>query len=131
MWLRPNPALTDEGDILLYAISVDGYEYARVRLGRDLFEMVDDLRRSCLGPRLATAKFADLRLLLFFTQRAWRHCHQGGSFVVKADDGTQVTLQGKFGPDEQEVAALRDLHAAICDAWQREWPARSGRAQAT
>ena len=31
MWLRPNPALTDEGDILLYAISVDGYEYARVR----------------------------------------------------------------------------------------------------
>ena len=51
--------------------------------------------------------------------------------MVKADDGTQVTLQGKIGPDEQEVAALRDLHAAICDAWQREWPARVRTSEAT
>ena len=123
MWLRPNRELTDEHDILSYAISVNGHAYARRVLGRDLFEMIDELRKRSLGPRVSTARFTDLRLLLFFTQRAWRHCYQGGTMTFKRKDGTETAIQAKTGPDDGEIADLRALHRAICDAWDREWPA--------
>jgi hypothetical protein len=127
MWVRPNRGLTAERDILRYAISVDGYAYARDILGKDLFKMVDELRARCTGVGMQTAKFTDLRLWLFFTQRAWRHTYQGGAMTVRRDDSTEVKVPFKAGPDDAEVEMLRALHLAICDAWEREWPARSGR----
>lgn len=130
MWMRPNPGLTEQCDILRYAISVDGYRYAREVLGKDRFEMTNGLRARCSGSAMHTAQFIDLRLWLFFLQRAWRFTYQGGTMTTKGDDGIKVTAPLKSAPDDDEVAMLCALHLAICAAWEREWPTRSSSATA-
>lgn len=108
MWIRPNRGLTDVHDILRYALTVDGYEYARQVLGRDLFDMAEGLRERCSGRRRAEAGFVELRLHLFFVQRALRHMGQDSAHLM--------------GPDR--VRDLVALNAALCRAWERDWPCR-------
>jgi len=101
MWRRPNRELERAFDILMYGITVDGYSYAQELLGKDLFDLIDGLHERCAGEALGKAGFVDLRLWLFFKQRAWHHSDPPLS-------------------DDDEV--LHALNAAICDAWDREWP---------
>jgi hypothetical protein len=76
-------------------------------LGRDLLDMTEELEARCSSDRLPGAAFVDLRLRLFFLQRAWRHVYQGPE---------------QSGPGAREIKYLLALHAALCDAWDREWP---------
>jgi hypothetical protein len=124
MWLRPNRALTDVDAILSYAITFDGYGYAETVLGRQLLQHGEKLRRRWHEGRGAGMSFVELRLLLFFTQRAWRFTFQGGEICLAAEDGTEHRVPLKAGPDDQDAAFLCDLHLAICDAWEWEWPHR-------
>jgi hypothetical protein len=110
LWLRPNPDLTDVHDVLRYAITVDGYAYAREVLGRDLFEMSDELERRCSGRRRAEASLVELRLHLFFVQRALRHMGQDSAHLMGADRARE----------------LLDLNHALCSAWERGWPEHLG-----
>ena len=89
--------------------------------------MADGLRALCSGPQISRASFPELRLQLFFMQRTWRHVYQGGELSFKDENGTEVSVALPVGPDETEVAELQALHAAICDAWEREWPAHAVR----
>ncbi len=117
MWRRPNPELGDAWDILAYALTVDGYAYARAILGLDLRELQGELQSKWRGPQRSTMTFVELRLLLFWEQRAAHQLWQGGSI-----DGVAL----KSGPDEDDERRLRELNQAICAAWDREWPKRRG-----
>lgn len=126
MWLRPNPGLTEVADIFAYALTVDGYEYAKMVLACDLREQARSLQRKWAGPRRTAMTFVELRLLLFWFQRAARHVWQGGSLVVRRDDGTEKAISLKAGPDGGDKRRLYELNQAICEAWEREWPLQQG-----
>jgi hypothetical protein len=108
MWRRPNRELVRAFDILMYGMTVDGYAYAHDVVGKDLDDMLDGLRARCSEGAMRTARFVDLRLLLFFTQRAWSH-------------------SGHSVSDDDEM--LHALNAAVCDAWDREWSLQYERGQ--
>ena len=104
VWARPNPALDETWDILLYALTVNGYSLAREVLGRDCGDVARDVGQRRRETGVWSGTLAELRCRLFMAQRA-----------AHWDDGSCR------GPE-----ANRDLVAlnlAICDAWAREWPA--------
>lgn len=106
MWMRPNPGLDDVNDIFEYALTLDGYGYAREVLGLDLMDRAPDLLGEWRGPRRSAMTYVELRLLLFWEQRAAHWNWQAPS----------------SGPTEGDLRHLRELNHAICEAWAREWP---------
>ncbi|MDB6134350.1 MAG: putative type restriction enzyme methylase subunit [Verrucomicrobiales bacterium] len=106
MWLRPQPLpavpAKEDDDIddssQAYALTVDGYAYARSRWGDPDGNKVEELQRE----GWEYASFEDLRCCLFFLQRA-----------MKWGSGS--------GPVLEEMKQFRACHTALCLAWQREW----------
>ena len=100
IWVRPNPALDNSQDVLIYGLTFNGYDYCRDIAHRDCAKLALAVaeRRNRRG--YWTGSFADLRCTLFFTQRSahW------------ADSGR--------GPDDDYVLGL---NRAVCEAWEREW----------
>lgn len=103
IWLRPNPMLATARDVLDYAYTFDGYEYARLVLHDDLQAMSSSLEERCAPRRRAGASFVELRLRLFCIQRALRH-------DGRDDDGA-------LSPGE--IQDLLAFNRAICVAWER------------
>jgi len=106
LWTRPNPKLEDPFEILGYAVSFKGYEYARALFG-DHHAGFDAAAKPVFERKRSTGRwegtFLELRFALFHTQRAIR-----------------FQYNGLWEPDEEEIADLRTLNAAICEAWKRE-----------
>ena len=104
IWLRPDPELATALDVLHYGITFDGYDYAQMVFGQHLLAKLDEIRERCQPRHYARAGFVDLRLQLFFIQRALRH--------------TERDWDGVMSP--KEIVQLLDLNQALCLAWERE-----------
>jgi hypothetical protein len=103
IWLRPNPELAMARDVLDYANTFEGYEYARIVLHDDLLEMWSSLEERCAPRHRAGASFVELRLRLFCIHRALRD--QGRDY-----DGVLSAA---------EIQDLLAINRAICIAWER------------
>ena len=122
MWTRPDPERVEVYEIFDYALTVDGYFYAQAVLHSDLRKDAPRLLRKWRGPGRAAMRFVELRLLLFWRQRAAHHLWQGGSVRKRSADGSEEWVPLKSGPDEDDARDLRELNQAICAAWQQERP---------
>ena len=124
MWTRPNPAENSVEALTSYALSVDGYSYAKEHLASRAGGYIDDqelfatlVRRKMDAFAVAaaigngktreysetgkvTGSFEELRICLFFEQR--RQHHFGES------------------PSSGALEYWHALHRAICEAWDRE-----------
>jgi hypothetical protein len=100
MWVRPNPDLESLSGIWHYALTVGGYHYARQQLGVDCAELANRRRRQYGETGVWEGTFEELRCCLFFEQRRYHH----------------------FGedPEGDDLAAVRALHAALCERWNLE-----------
>jgi len=115
LWLRPNPQLQGVLDIMRYGLTVDGYGYASQVLGRNLFDMADELERRCTGSARESATFLELRLWLF--------ARLAPVFIQWAD--ALLNKNEDLDPNLASTAQdLRDLNRALCDAWERDRPRR-------
>ncbi|HEU5369267.1 MAG TPA: hypothetical protein VFU69_12420, partial [Ktedonobacterales bacterium] len=111
MWTRPNPKIETWWAMMMYALTVDGYKYAQQHLTmgeagrREPFAIVAALAETKQEEYHRTGKwngtFEELRICLFFAQRAWRH-------------------GGEEEPEGEYWAILQALYRAICEAWERE-----------
>lgn len=110
LWTRPNPALTDLGDILNYALTFNAYAYAERYLNGDamgdVFAVAEKVERRFRKKGRYEGSFVDLRLTLFALQRQIRN---DSGFEGWGDED-----------DDREERHARALNAAICAAWERE-----------
>jgi hypothetical protein len=101
MWLRPNPAYKDKYcDSLWYALTIDGYAYAKRVWGVDSPESggASDKMDSLYRDGQFHGSFEDLRALLFLWQR---DC--------------------KWSDSQESEEMYNKCYAAVCEAWDREW----------
>jgi hypothetical protein len=105
MWTRPNPTLTDIRHIFEYALTFDGYEYAKAHFALECGDLANARAAVFQTTGQWPGTFEELRCCLFFEQRRWRH----------------------FGeePTGDNLQKLRALHTAICARWDVEWPVRN------
>ena len=100
LWMRPNPELTSACDIFEYAISFDGYAYAHDMLRMGLHDRVRPLRKKWNGPGRAEMDFVELRLLLFWEQRRFRHSWVSGALWIQRKDDPEERVLLEPGSDE-------------------------------
>jgi hypothetical protein len=95
MWTGPAKDEDDLHNIWHYALTVDGYEFAKTRLGKECGDLANERLKQYQEDRKWTGTFEELRCCLFFEQRRWRH----------------------FGndPEGQDLVAIRDLYRAVCE----------------
>ncbi len=99
LWLRPNAALADDYHAnLRYAMTIDGYAYARAKWGiaDDYWPKLEECERTGWD----NLGFADLRWCLFIVQRG----------IKWSDDS-----------DEELMRKYRLIYDAVCRAWDHEW----------
>jgi hypothetical protein len=102
LWLRPNPVYSGDYDRShRYAMSIDGYAYARDRWGIDATggegePKLEEFEAKGWGK----VGFADLRFCLFLVQRG-----------IKWTDDRDGLLTKKY----------HAIYEALCKAWDREW----------
>jgi len=100
MWVRPNPDAEDVGDIFRYALTIDGYAYAKEHLGVECGDLANERLSRYQATKKWEGTFEELRCCLFFEQRRYHHFGQE--------------------PDGEALAAIKALHRAICDRWNLE-----------
>ena len=100
MWVRPNPDAEGVGDILRYALTVDGYAYAKEHLGVECGDLANERLSRYHETEKWEGTFEELRCCLFFEQRRYHHFGRG--------------------PEGEEADAIKALHGAICDRWNLE-----------
>ena len=122
LWTRPNPELAEIYDIFDYALTVDGYCYAREILHAELSERAEFLLKKWNGPKREELNFVELRLMLYWEQRCAHHCWQPIGFVSRQPDGTEETVWSDPHPNDDDLRHFRELNGAICKSWDREWP---------
>jgi hypothetical protein len=103
MWLRPNPKaegrLEDAG---WYALTIDGYAYAKSAWGLDALSGEASAKLEEIEANgWAKASFPDLRGCLFVLQR--QHKWSDGSYTGDIE------------------ARFKVCHETLCSAWDREW----------
>jgi hypothetical protein len=109
LWIRPDPSIRSLADLYEYALTFDGYVYARLFLGSDCAALGNAVwERHRAQPAAADrwdATYADLRCTMFWTQRSQRW----------AGDTTEM----------QEPGLSRDMKALLDAAgqvWETECP---------
>jgi hypothetical protein len=108
LWVRPQADLsvlvseiTDEIELVCeYALTFDGYAYAPLFLGRSCMDVAESIDAQRQARSRWDSHFAGLRCTLFMMQRAyhWAAC------------------------SEPFHDPLRELHSAVCEAWEAECP---------
>jgi 23S rRNA G2445 N2-methylase RlmL len=110
MWTRPNPALETWEALKCYALTIDGYRYARENfdltsesIGSEI-DAVANLASSRLDEYRQTGlwhgTFEELHVCLFFELQHWKH--------------------NDIPSNSNDWVALQALYKAICEAWDRE-----------
>jgi hypothetical protein len=104
MWLRPNPAFHgDYHEALWYALTIDGYAYARARWGFETPNVsASEKYNEITSGGLERVSFEDLRFCLFLIQRG-----------IKFAEGS--------GPCDDLEAEFFECYSSVCIAWNREW----------
>jgi len=100
MWLPPNPDLEEIEHIFQYAVTVDGYHYAKEHLGIECGDLVNAKLKDYQENGEWEGTFEELRCCLFFEQRRYHHF-------------------GRF-PEGEEIETIQDLYRAICERWDYE-----------
>jgi hypothetical protein len=101
MWLRPNRDYKDKlFDSMWYALTIDGYAYAKRVWGVDSPESggASDKMDSLFRDGQFHGSFEDLRALLFLWQR-----------------------DNKWTDSQESEEMYNKCYAAVCEAWDREW----------
>jgi hypothetical protein len=102
LWLRPNPLYSGDYDRShRYAMTVDGYAYARAKWGIDATSGEGEPKLEEFEAKgWSKVGFADLRFCLFLVQRG-----------IKWTDDRDGRLTEKY----------HAIYEALCKAWDREW----------
>jgi hypothetical protein len=100
MWICPPEIDKNLDAIWLYAQTVDGYDYAKERLGLECGDLANQRLEEYKRTKKWDGSFEELRCCLFFEQRRWRH--------YSSD------------PEEDDLVAIFKLFKAICDRWNAE-----------
>lgn len=100
MWTRPNPEREDINAVFQYALTVDGYRYAREQFNVECADLTNEHRQRYHETKSWDGTFAELRCCLFYEQRSWRH---SGEILEGAD-----------------LAIIQALHQAIIKRWDLE-----------
>lgn len=100
MWTRPNPDIEKIGDIFAYALTFDGYDYAKKHLGRDCGELANERLHKYHETGKWDGSFEELRCCLFFEQRRYHHYGRR--------------------PEGEDEGAILALYRAICERWDWE-----------
>ena len=100
MWLKPNVDVYDISSIWRYALTMDGYTYAKTNLGVECGDLANQKLEIFETSGIWQASFEELRCCLFFEQRRWRHF------------GTD--------PSGDQLAGIQALCKAISERWDIE-----------
>ena len=73
MWVEPTADVSDIQAIWEYALTVNGYDYAVQKLGRDCGDLASERSDGFGKSGVWEGSFEQLRCCLFFEQRRWRH----------------------------------------------------------
>ena len=106
LWLRPNPRLQGNySEALWYAVTIDGYAYAREKWGLDAVSGKANRKIEAFAAAgWKDISFPDLRCCLFLIQRG-----------IKWAEGS--------GPTDDLEDEFHACFAALCKAWNLEWAA--------
>ena len=72
IWLKPNADFGDISSIWGYALTVDGYRYAKINLGVECGDLANQKLEIFERSGIWQGSFEELRCCLFFEQRRWR-----------------------------------------------------------
>ena len=72
-WLKPNVDVNDIESIWEYALTVNGYEYAKPNLGVECADLANQKLNAFESSGIWTGSFEELRCCLFYEQRRWHH----------------------------------------------------------
>ena len=100
MWLKPNVDVSDIESIWEYALTVNGYNYAKPNLGVECADLANQKLNAFESSGIWTGSFEELRCCLFYEQRRWHHF------------GTD--------PSGDQLLALQALVLAISERWDTE-----------
>ena len=100
VWTRPNPDIDVEPSLWAYALTVDGYSYAKQHLGVDCGDFANERSARYHETKRWEGTFEELRCCLFFEQRRWHHFGES--------------------PQGEDWEALLALNRAICERWNVE-----------
>ena len=76
MWLKPNVDVGDISSIWEYALTVDGYGYAKANLGVECGDLGNQKLETYERYGTWQGSFQELRCCLFFEQRRWHQLEQ-------------------------------------------------------
>lgn len=97
IYCRPNPDLVNIADIFEYALTFDGYPYAKEQFHRHCGDLANERLGAYRRSGVWDGTFEELRCCLFFEQRRWR--------------------QFERDPEGEDLAGIIALHSAICQRW--------------
>lgn len=98
IYRRPNPSLARIQDIFEYALTFDGYQYAKRYFQRECGALANERLDRYTRSRTWEGTFEELGSCLFFEQRRWRHYG--------------------YDPEGDDLAAIITLHSKICTLWR-------------
>jgi hypothetical protein len=106
LYRRPNPSLKQIAGIFEYALTFDGYPYAKDHFHRECLDLANE--RLDLYTKSGTweGTFEELRCCLFFEQRRWRNAERD--------------------PEGEDLAAIIALHREICARWRPDMRQKEG-----
>jgi len=99
VWTRPNPDLEEFEAISEYALTFDGYAFARERFGRDLNAGPTPIATAYAATKKWEGTFEELRCELFLLQRKWHD---------------------QWRPTGDDLVEMQSVHRAICERWDLE-----------